>query len=84
MFETIDQGGIAIVDNFLSQSQVSRLRNDARSLFKQGEFITDALAGYGQKAAKRDKEQFDPSKDRSVLPAYIPSKNKLGPSFHRH
>lgn len=79
VYETINRGGIAVVHDFLSPSQVSQLRTDARNLYGDGHFITDALAGYGKKAAQRDKAQFDPSKDRAVLPAYIPSKQTNGP-----
>jgi len=75
---TINQGGIAIIPNFLSQSKVSRLRSDASNLYSDGHFIVDSLAGYGKQKAK-DKSKFDVSKDRAVLPAYIPSKHKSGP-----
>ena len=39
----------------------------------------DALAGYDAKSGAQDKHNFDPTKDRSVLPAYIPSKKQNGP-----
>ena len=78
--ETINAGGIAVLPNFLSPSVVSRLRSDARSLYyDENAFIVDALAGYGQKAGAKDKASFDPSKDRAVLPAYIPSQKREGP-----
>ncbi|KAL7531946.1 hypothetical protein ACHAXR_004321 [Thalassiosira sp. AJA248-18] len=76
---TIDRGGIAIVPNFLSPSEVSRLRNDATNLYHDGYFTVDALAGYGAKAGAKDKANFETSKDRAVLPAYIPSQKKNGP-----
>ncbi|EED95691.1 predicted protein [Thalassiosira pseudonana CCMP1335] len=76
---TIDRGGIAIVPNFISPSEVSRLRSDASNLYNDGNFIVDALAGYGNKAGARDKAKFDTSKDRAVFPAYIPSKHMDGP-----
>ena len=75
---TIDRGGIAIIPNFMSASEVTRLRTDASNLYNDGHFIVDALAGYGKDGAK-DKQSFDASKDRAVLPAYIPSKKKDGP-----
>ena len=75
---TINQGGIAIIPNFLSPSKVSRLRSDASNLYSDGHFIVDSLAGYGKQKAK-DKSKFDVSKNRAVLPAYIPSKHKSGP-----
>ena len=76
---TVSQGGIAIINNFLSPVQVSRLRNDASNLYNDGNFIVDALAGYGSKAGSADKANFNSQKDRAVLPAYIPSKDKPGP-----
>mmetsp|Transcript_42182 Transcript_42182/g.76094 ORF Transcript_42182/g.76094 Transcript_42182/m.76094 type:complete len:382 (-) Transcript_42182:32-1177(-) len=76
---TIDRGGIAVIPNFLSPSEVSRLRTDARNLYHDGYFTVDALAGYGAKAGAKDKASFDPTKDRAVLPAYIPSQKKNGP-----
>ncbi|KAL7484580.1 hypothetical protein ACHAW6_010212 [Cyclotella cf. meneghiniana] len=79
LINTIDKGGIAVLPNFLSPSQVSRLRADASNLYRDGCFTVDALAGYGAKAGARDKSKFDPSKDRAVLPAYIPSQKKNGP-----
>ena len=84
VLQTVEQGGIAVVNDFLSQSQVSRLRRDAQILHKDGHFIADSLAGYGKKASERDKAQFDPSKDRSVLPAYIPSRQRNGPFVERN
>lgn len=79
LIETIHRGGIAQVDNFLSTSEVSRLRADAQGLFRDDHFITDSLANYGKTAGAKDKAQFDNRKDRSVCPAYIPSKAQLGP-----
>ena len=78
--ETINAGGIAVLPNYLSPSVVSRLRSDARNLYYDDKaFIVDALAGYGQKAGAKDKASFDASKDRAVLPAYIPSQKRDGP-----
>jgi len=72
--ETIDRGDIAILPNFVPTDQVSRWRSDAQQLHRDGHFIVDALAGYGKSSAN-----FDPAKDRAVLPAYIPSKQIPGP-----
>ena len=59
---------------------LSRLRSDARNLYYDDKaFIVDALAGYGQNAGAKDKASFDASKDRAVLPAYIPSQKRDGP-----
>lgn len=77
--DTIERGGIAVVPNFLPPSEVSRLRSDASDLYRDGYFTVDALAGYGAKAGAKDKVKFEASKDRAVLPAYIPSKRKDGP-----
>ena len=79
IIDTINRGGIAQVDDFLSSSQVSKLRADAQTLFREGHFITDSLANYGKSAAAKDKAQFDIRRDRAVCPAYIPSKAALGP-----
>lgn len=76
---TINGGGIAVIPDFLTPSQVSRLRTDASNLYHDGHFIVDALAGYGAKNGAKDKAQFESSKDRAVLPAYIPSQKKNGP-----
>lgn len=77
--ETINNGGIAVIPDFLSPSVVSQLRADAQRLHAEGHFITDGLAGYDKKTGAKDKAQFDPSKDRAVFPAYIPSQNRAGP-----
>ncbi len=76
---TIDRGGIAVVPNFLSPKQVNKLRSDAINLYSDGHYIVDALAGYDAKSGLQDSHNFDPTKDRSVLPAYIPSKKQNGP-----
>ena len=75
---TIDKGGIAAVPDFLGSSEVSRLRSDASNLYGDGRFIVNALAGYGNKAGTKDKSNFKSSKDRAVLPAYIPSQKRNG------
>ncbi|KAL9189301.1 hypothetical protein ACHAXT_011791 [Thalassiosira profunda] len=77
--DTINRGGIAVVPNFLAPSEVSRLRADATNLYRSGNFIVDALAGYGATAGAKDKAGFDSSRDRAVLPAYVPSKKQNGP-----
>jgi Rps23 Pro-64 3,4-dihydroxylase Tpa1-like proline 4-hydroxylase len=79
VIKTINRGGISQVENFLPQSQVSNLRADAQCLFRDGHYITDSLANYGQKTGAQDKAQFDITKDRAVCPAFIPSKSQLGP-----
>jgi Rps23 Pro-64 3,4-dihydroxylase Tpa1-like proline 4-hydroxylase len=76
---TIQNGGIAVIPNYLSPMTVSRLRKDASNLYTNGHFIIDSLAGYGKDAGNRDKTKFDSTKDRAVLPSYIPSKNISGP-----
>ncbi|KAL7444064.1 hypothetical protein ACHAXM_009279 [Skeletonema potamos] len=76
---TIDRGGIAVIPDFMSPSEVSRLRADASTLYQDGQFTVDALAGYGKAKNAEDKARFDATKDRAVLPAYIPSQKKAGP-----
>jgi len=61
VYRTIEEGEIAVVPNFLSQSDVLPLRQDAQQLWLEKKFSTDALAGYGSKG------KFDPTKDRAVL-----------------
>ena len=60
-FQTIEEGKIAVVPNFLNEADVLPLRNDAQQLWLDNRFSTDALAGYGSKG------NFDPTKDRAVL-----------------
>ena len=52
---TIDRGGIAVIQDFMSPSEVSRLRADASNLYNDGRFTVDALAGYGKTANAKDK-----------------------------
>ncbi len=61
VYSTIEEGKIAVIPNFLPQNEVNLLRADARDLWDQGHFSTDALAGYGSTG------KFDPTKDRAVL-----------------
>jgi len=80
VYDTIHNGGIAVIDNFLTPETTRRLRQDAQALHQDGHFITDSLAGYSAKKMQQDKQLFDASKDRAVCPAYIPSQNyKRGP-----
>ena len=87
VFDTIQQGKIAIVDNYLPAWQVTQLRRDAQAIYYDDQkFITDAIAGYSAAAKKHQQHGssnnnivFDPAKDRSVCPAYIPSQQTLGP-----
>ena len=76
---TIDRGGIAVIKDFMSPSEIYRLRADASTLYYDGQFTVDALAGYGKVKNAKDKASFDATKDRAVLPAYIPSQKKAGP-----
>jgi len=73
---TILSGRILSVPSFLPPALFSSLKADARSLFKQGLYTPDALAKYG---AKKDGVAFDPRRDRTVLPAFIPSSSQTGP-----
>jgi len=79
VFRTIQQGQIAVIDNYLSVSEVTQLRYDAQTLYKEHHFQTDAIAGYSGSKQRQDKAQFDVTKDRSVCPAYFPSQQTTGP-----
>jgi hypothetical protein len=61
VYDTIQQGKIAVIPEFLSQDAVSFLKRDANDLYDTNFFSTDALASYGTAG------KFDPSKDRTVL-----------------
>jgi len=61
VFSKIESGEIAVVPNFLSESDIAPLRKDAQKLWTDQKFSTDALAGYGSSG------KFDPTKDRAVL-----------------
>jgi hypothetical protein len=61
VYETIQQGKIAVIPEFLSKSFVATLKRDAEDLYDTNFFATDALASYGSKG------EFDPTKDRTVL-----------------
>lgn len=61
VYSTIADGKIAVVPNFIPESEVTLLRQDAQNLWTEGKFATDALAGYGSTG------KFDPAKDRAVL-----------------
>ncbi|KAL3942731.1 MAG: hypothetical protein SGBAC_003138 [Bacillariaceae sp.] len=60
-YDTIANGQIAVIPNFLPQEEIIRLRADATNLHAENKFSTDALASYGTSG------KFDPSKDRAVL-----------------
>jgi Rps23 Pro-64 3,4-dihydroxylase Tpa1-like proline 4-hydroxylase len=60
-YDKIKEGKIAVLPNFIPQSEIIPLRNDAQSLWLDGKYSTDALAGYGSTG------KFDPTKDRAVL-----------------
>jgi Rps23 Pro-64 3,4-dihydroxylase Tpa1-like proline 4-hydroxylase len=61
VYETIQNGKIAIIPNFITKDQVTVLQQDAKYLFNNNYFTTDALASYGSNG------KFDPSKDRTVV-----------------
>lgn len=61
VYSTIEEGKIAVVNNFLPETEIRPLRDDAQGLWEDGKFSTDALAGYGSSG------KFDPTKDRAVL-----------------
>lgn len=61
VYSTMEEGKIAVLPNFLSESDILPLRTDAHNLWNENKFSTDALASYGSTG------KFDPSKDRAVL-----------------
>ena len=61
VYDTIRQGHIAVIPNFLPATEILALRADAQDLHASGKFSTDALASYGTSG------KFDASKDRAVL-----------------
>mmetsp|Transcript_25702 Transcript_25702/g.31663 ORF Transcript_25702/g.31663 Transcript_25702/m.31663 type:complete len:407 (+) Transcript_25702:90-1310(+) len=61
VYSTIANGKIAVIPNFIQESEIVPLRNDAQNLWNENKFSTDALAGYGSKG------KFDVTKDRAVL-----------------
>ena len=60
-YDTIREGRIAVIPNFISESEILALRSDAQALHASQKFSTDALASYGTSG------KFDPSEDRAVL-----------------
>lgn len=63
VYDSIQNGQIAMIPEFLSQHDVTTYRNDAQSIYTDGYFTSDALASYGNERNTK----FDPSKDRTVL-----------------
>lgn len=61
VYDTIQQGRIAVIPDFISAADVAVLKRDAVDLHSSNYFSTDALATYGTPG------QFDPSRDRTVL-----------------
>jgi Rps23 Pro-64 3,4-dihydroxylase Tpa1-like proline 4-hydroxylase len=61
VYETILNGRIAVVPEFMSLGDVRDLQRDSEELYRSHYFSTDALASYGTNG------QFDPAKDRAVL-----------------
>ena len=61
VYDTIQNGKIAVIPEFLPSSEIAALRRDAGELHEQHLFSTDALASYGSSG------KFDPTKDRTVL-----------------
>ena len=71
--EQITRGKVVEIPNFLPADDLAALRSDAQGLFDEGKFVADGLAVYGKKSA-----QFDPTRDRMVLPNFIPSRGVGG------
>ncbi len=60
-YDTIQEGRIAVIPNFIPPQEIASLKLDAQSLWDQRQFATDALASYGESKV------FDPARDRAVL-----------------
>ena len=60
-YDTIQQGRIAVIPNFIPPQEIASLKLDGQNLWDQRQFATDALASYGQSKV------FDPARDRAVL-----------------
>lgn len=76
-FSKIEEGKIAVIPNFIPESEINLLRTDAQNLWNEGKFSTDALAGYGTTS------KFDPAKDRAVLRLPQWKKQSLGNHANR-
>ena len=61
IYDTIQQGKIAVIPDFLANSEILPLQRDAEDMYTSNYFSTDALSSYGSSG------KFDPSKDRTVL-----------------
>jgi hypothetical protein len=61
--DTILNGRVAVLPNWLPSAEVASLRQDAMNLQRDGHFSADALAAYGAEKSTA----FDASKDRTVL-----------------
>jgi len=77
---TINSGRIAVIDNFLPPSLLLRLQKDCRNLHSKGYFTPDALARYG---VRKDGVEFDPTRDRTVFPCWVPSSSTPGGFLNR-
>ena len=66
-WENVKAGRIMIVDNFLPQDLLMRLKNDSRDLYNKGLFIPDALAKYSSVNTEKSttKASFNKSRDRT-------------------
>ena len=66
-WENVKAGRIMIVDNFLPQDLLIRLKNDSRDLYNKGLFIPDALAKYSSVNTEKSatKASFNKSRDRT-------------------
>ena len=61
VYDTIQQGKIAVIPDFLPKSEIMALQRDAEEMYTSNHFSTDALSSYGSSGT------FDPAKDRTVL-----------------
>ena len=61
IYDTIQEGKIAVIPDFLPKSEILSLQRDAQDMYSSHFFSTDALSSYGSTG------KFDPTKDRTVL-----------------
>lgn len=78
MYETIQNGQIAVIPDFLDASFLAPLKRDAAFLHASQHFSTDALASYGTDG------RFDPTRDRAVLKLAQWKNDQLGDAAARH
>ena len=57
------------------KAEAARLLADAEASYDAGHFVANGIARYG---ATGSKATFDATRDRTVMPAWVPSKERAG------